>query len=58
MKTKHHILLATITATMLLSAAALFASAPAEAGAAAVHNKTLLDLFIEGGWVMYPIAAC
>ena len=58
MKTKPHILLATITVTMLLSTAALFASAPAEAGAPAVHNKTLLDLFIEGGWVMYPIAAC
>lgn len=51
----------------LLLAFGLFASvnvfaqegAPAE-GAAAVpeHPHTLIDRFIEGGWVMYPITAC
>jgi len=29
-----------------------------EAAAAGVHHKTLADLFIEGGWVMYPITLC
>jgi biopolymer transport protein ExbB len=60
MKTKRNILIATITSALIFSATALFAEAPAagEAGAHAAHNKTLLDLFIEGGWVMYPIAAC
>ncbi len=26
--------------------------------APAVHNKTLMELFHEGGWVMYPILIC
>lgn len=35
------------------------ATSAQEAGAAAgVHHKTLADLFIEGGWVMYPITLC
>lgn len=58
MKTTRHILIATITSAVILSATAIFASTPAGEGGHAAHNKTLLDLFIEGGWVMYPIAAC
>ena len=33
-------------------------AASAQEAAAAVHQKTLMHLFIEGGWVMYPITAC
>lgn len=45
------------------AAAPAAATAPAaghdgKAGEAKHHEKTLLDIFIEGGWVMYPIAAC
>lgn len=50
----------------LLLAFGLFASvnvfaqegAPAEGAAAAPEHHTLIDRFIEGGWVMYPITAC
>lgn len=34
------------------------AAAAAAAPAATVHEKTLMDLFHEGGWVMYPITLC
>ena len=30
----------------------------AQDAAAAKHEKTLMDLFHEGGWVMYPITLC
>jgi biopolymer transport protein ExbB len=43
--------------TALLGLLTLTASAQ-EAAAAGVHHKTLADLFIEGGWVMYPITLC
>jgi biopolymer transport protein ExbB len=33
-------------------------AASAQEAAAGAHSKTLMDLFIEGGWVMYPITAC
>ena len=33
-------------------------AAPAEAAPAAEQHHTLIDRFIEGGWVMYPITAC
>ncbi len=33
-------------------------AASAQEAAGGVHKKTLMDLFIEGGWVMYPITAC
>ena len=33
-------------------------AASAQEAAAGAHKKTLMDLFIEGGWVMYPITAC
>jgi biopolymer transport protein ExbB len=33
-------------------------AASAQEAAAGPHKKTLMDLFIEGGWVMYPITAC
>jgi len=49
MKTTRHILIATITSAVILSATAIFASTPAGEGGHAAHNKTLLDLFIEGG---------
>jgi len=51
----------------VLLAFSLFASinafaqeaAPAEGAAAAeVHSESMVDRFIEGGWVMYPITAC
>jgi len=42
---------------VLLGLMTIAASAQ-EAAAAAHHKKTLMDLFIEGGWVMYPITAC
>jgi len=41
---------------VLLGLMTIAASAQEAAGGA--HNKTLMDLFIEGGWVMYPITAC
>ena len=34
------------------------AASAQEAAAAKVHEKTLMDLFHEGGWVMYPITLC
>jgi len=37
----------------------MFAQAAPAAAAAPNHfDKSLLDLFIEGGWVMYPITVC
>ncbi|MEY3910858.1 MAG: hypothetical protein RJB43_132 [Verrucomicrobiota bacterium] len=33
-------------------------AASAQEAAAGPHKKTLIDIFIEGGWVMYPITAC
>ena len=42
---------------VLLGLMTIAASAQ-EAAAGAHSSKTLMDLFIEGGWVMYPITAC
>ena len=58
MKTNLRPLLSPALALMLLTAlAGAQEAAPAAAAAApAVHKKTLMDLFHEGGWVMYPIA--
>jgi biopolymer transport protein ExbB len=63
MKTKRTVLLATITAALMLSASALLAQEPAKPAAGAeaapaVHKKTLFEQIKEGGWVMFPIAAC
>jgi biopolymer transport protein ExbB len=33
-------------------------AAPEAAGAEAPHSESMIDRFIEGGWVMYPITAC
>ncbi|MDB6004675.1 MAG: Biopolymer transporter ExbB [Prosthecobacter sp.] len=33
-------------------------AAPPEGGAEAPHSESMIDRFIEGGWVMYPITAC
>jgi biopolymer transport protein ExbB len=33
-------------------------AAPVEAAPAVEQHHTLIDRFIEGGWVMYPITAC
>ena len=41
---------------VLLRLMTIAASAQEVAGGA--HKKTLMDLFVEGGWVMYPITAC
>ena len=46
-----------LLSTALLGLLTVTASAQ-EAAPAAVHHKTLADLFIEGGWVMYPITLC
>jgi biopolymer transport protein ExbB len=32
--------------------------APAEGGVEEAHTESMIDRFIEGGWVMYPITAC
>ncbi len=47
-------------AALLFSAAAVQAQTPAPAGspAPAKQEKNLLQQIIEGGWVMFPIAAC
>lgn len=48
-------------ATLLLSTAAVFAQTPepaASPAAAKPQTKNLLTQIIEGGWVMFPIAAC
>jgi biopolymer transport protein ExbB len=65
MKTKRTVLLATITASLMLSAPALLAQEPAPAAspaaaeaAPAVHKKTLWEQIKEGGWVMFPIGLC
>jgi biopolymer transport protein ExbB len=34
------------------------AAAAAEGGEAVPHKKTMMDLFHEGGWVMYPLTLC
>ena len=41
---------------VLLGLMTIAASAQEAAGGA--HKKTLIDIFIEGGWVMYPLTAC
>ncbi len=41
-----------------LATANIFAQAAAAAPASTHHDKTMMDLFIEGGWVMYPITLC
>ena len=41
-----------------LATASMFAQAAAAAPASTHHDKTMMDLFIEGGWVMYPITLC
>ena len=46
-----------LLSTALLGLLTATASAQ-EAAAAGAHHKTLADLFIEGGWVMYPITLC
>ncbi len=61
MKTNLRPLLSPALALALLTALAgaqeaAPAAAAAAAAAPAVHKKTLMDLFHEGGWVMYPIA--
>ena len=33
-------------------------AASAQEAAGGAHKKTLMNLFVEGGWVMYPITAC
>ncbi len=33
-------------------------AASAQEAAGGVHKKTLWSLFVDGGWVMYPITAC
>ncbi len=52
----------TFAALLLLSTAAVHAQGPAPAGspaaAAKPQTKNLLTQIIEGGWVMFPIAAC
>lgn len=56
------ILLSLLLAFGLFASTNIFAQegAPAEgaAHAEAEHSHTLIDRFIEGGWVMYPITAC
>lgn len=42
----------------LASASVLFAQATAAAEAPAKIDKTLMDHFHEGGWVMYPLLLC
>ncbi|MFM9000178.1 MAG: MotA/TolQ/ExbB proton channel family protein [Opitutia bacterium] len=59
MKTHLRTLLAPLAVATLAAALGAQEAAPAAAAAAAapaVHKKTLMDLFHEGGWVMYPIA--
>ena len=56
MKTNLRPLLSPVLALALLTAFAGAQEAAPAAAAAAVQKKTLMDLFHEGGWVMYPIA--
>ena len=63
MKLKHAYLLSLFTAGLFCAVASLQAQAPAAEvpkgeAAPAVHNKTLWEQIKEGGWVMFPIAAC
>ena len=61
MKPKLALLGCAAFASLLLSAAAVQAQAPSPAGspaAAKPATKNLLTSIIEGGWVMFPIAAC
>jgi biopolymer transport protein ExbB len=48
----------TTFSAVLLGLMTMAASAQEAAAAGAVHKKTLMDLFHEGGWVMYPITLC
>lgn len=57
MKQKLALLGSVAFAVLLLSAAAARAQVPAPA-AAKPQSKNLLTSIIEGGWVMFPIAAC
>lgn len=55
------VFLCTLLAFSVLSTVGIYAQEPAAEDAAAVeppHTHTLIDRFIEGGWVMYPITAC
>jgi biopolymer transport protein ExbB len=47
-----------IVAALSLGAAALHAQDAAAPAAPAVHQKTLFQQIADGGWVMFPIAAC
>ncbi len=60
MKPKLALLGSMAFAALLLSAAAVQAQAPAGSPAAPAgkQEKHLLQQIIEGGWVMFPIAAC
>lgn len=60
MKTKRNLLIASITATIVLSASVLLAegAAAGHGDAPVVHKKTLWEQIHEGGWVMFPIGAC
>ena len=58
MKRKFALLGSVVFAALLLSPAALRAQTPAPAAAAKPQTKNLLTQIIEGGWVMFPIAAC
>lgn len=63
MKLKYAYLLFVLTAALFLISAGLQAqAAPTPPGgggqAAAVHNKTLWETIVEGGWVMFPIGFC
>ncbi len=61
MKQKLALLGSVAFASLLLSAAVVQAQEPAPAGspaAAKPQTKNLLTQIVEGGWVMFPIAAC
>ncbi len=63
MKLKHAYLLSLLTAGLFCVVATLQAQTPAAEApkgeaAGAVHEKTLFEKIKEGGWVMFPIAAC
>lgn len=73
MQSKHSMQLKSLTnvarsfacAAVLFGSLAIFTPVHAEEGAPApgqtkvvVHKKSLLDIWHEGGWVMYPLALC
>lgn len=63
MKLKHAYLLFLAIVSLFLIAANLQAQAPAAPAAKGseappVHNKTLWETIVEGGWVMFPIGFC